>query len=56
MTRVRGGLTSVRAVGTLMLAFGAFGAESTGDVAQLGERCLRTAEVGSSNLLVSTRD
>lgn len=56
MTRVRGGLTSVRAVGTLMLAFGAFGAELNGDVAQLGERCLRTAEVGSSNLLVSTKE
>ena len=25
-----------------------------GDVAQLGERCLRTAEVVSSNLIVST--
>ena len=25
-----------------------------GDVAQLGERCLRTAEVGGSNPLVST--
>lgn len=27
-----------------------------GDVAQLGERCLRKAEVGSSSLLVSTRN
>lgn len=27
-----------------------------GDVAQLGERCLRTAEVGGSNPLVSTND
>ena len=27
-----------------------------GDVAQLGERCLRTAEVGGSNPLVSTKE
>ncbi|CCH48153.1 protein of unknown function [Pseudodesulfovibrio piezophilus C1TLV30] len=28
---------------------------SIGDVAQLGERCLRKAEVESSNLFVSTK-
>ena len=53
---VSGGLTSTVTVGRLLRAQAASAAGRHGDVAQLGERCLRTAEVGGSNPLVSTRN
>ncbi len=52
------GLTKRMVLGRLLCALRpvlAVASETSGDVAQLGERCLRTAEVGGSNPLVSTK-
>ncbi len=51
---VSAALTISTMLGTLLPCRPARTERSNGDVAQLGERCLRTAEVGGSNPLVST--
>ncbi len=49
-------LTNEGALGIVFKPSRTSGGVNYGDVAQLGERCLRTAEVGGSNPLVSTKE